>query len=100
MLLVIKTICCDQENFTNAKSLIMKQFFKASVLATLMLLIGATRNKISAQVSVGISFQTFYDDLSTYGQWINYPEYGYVWQPDDRYGDFRPYSSGGHWAWS
>jgi len=46
-----------------------------------------------------ISYQTFYDDLSPYGQWINYPEYGYVWSPDVEYG-FKPYSTNGHWVYS
>ena len=26
--------------------------------------------------------QVFYDQLSPYGQWIDYPDYGYVWQPN------------------
>ena len=48
-----------------------------------------------------ISVQTFYDDLSSYGDWINTPEYGYVWRPyfDDP-GNFRPYSTNGNWAYT
>jgi hypothetical protein len=65
-----------------------------------VLLFSAVQNKSSAQVSVNVSFQTFYDELSPYGQWIDYPEYGYVWRPDNRYNDFQPYRSGGHWVWS
>lgn len=41
--------------------------------------------------------QTFYDDLSQYGQWIQDPQYGYVWVPQVE-NDFRPYYTGGHWA--
>src|SRR5687768_2542773 len=43
------------------------------------------------------SYQEFYDDLSPYGQWINDPQYGYVWVPDAG-DDFRPYFSNGYWA--
>lgn len=44
-----------------------------------------------------ISYQTFYDELQPYGNWVNYPEYGNVWQPYAREG-FRPYETGGHWV--
>ena len=43
-----------------------------------------------------ISFQVFYDELSPYGQWIDYGNYGYVWIPDAGY-DFAPYSTNGRW---
>ena len=53
----------------------------------------------SAQGDVYVSYQSFYDQLSPYGQWINDPQYGYVWVPnvDD---DFRPYFTGGHWVYT
>ena len=78
----------------------MKRILKTCMIAIGVLLFSAVQNKSSAQVAVNVSFQTFYDDLSPYGQWINYPEYGYVWSPDSRYKDFHPYRSEGHWAWS
>src|SRR6187401_3258681 len=78
----------------------MKRILKASLIAIVVLLFGAVQNKTFAQVSVNVSFQSFYDELSPYGNWINYPEYGYVWRPDNRYNDFQPYRSEGHWAWS
>lgn len=43
--------------------------------------------------------QVFYDDLSPYGQWINDPDYGYVWQPNVDT-DFRPYYTNGSWVYS
>ena len=46
-----------------------------------------------------ISYQTFYDALSPYGQWVNYPGAGYVWIPNVG-PDFKPYGSGGHWVYS
>jgi hypothetical protein len=78
----------------------MKRILKASLIAIVVLLFGAVQNKTSAQVSVSVSFQTFYDDLSPYGDWISYPEYGYVWRPDNRYSNFHPYRSEGNWAWT
>jgi len=45
------------------------------------------------------NFQIFYDDLSPYGQWIDYPNYGYAWVPNAG-ADFVPYSTGGHWIWT
>jgi len=78
----------------------MKRILKASLIAIVVLLFGAVQNKTSAQVSVNVSFQSFYDELSPYGDWISYPEHGYVWRPDTRYRDFHPYRSEGNWAWS
>jgi len=43
-----------------------------------------------------VSFQVFYDQLSPYGQWIDYSNYGYVWIPDAG-SEFVPYSTDGHW---
>src|SRR5882724_3289744 len=51
----------------------------------------------SAQTSV--SFQVFYDQLSPYGSWVEYPSYGYVWVPAGREG-FRPYGTRGHWIYT
>lgn len=46
-----------------------------------------------------VTYQTFYDELSPYGRWVENPDYGYVWVPDvDQ--DFRPYSTNGHWVWT
>lgn len=44
-----------------------------------------------------VSFQVFYDELSPYGLWVDYPNYNYVWIPNvDSY--FAPYSTAGHWV--
>ncbi len=44
-----------------------------------------------------VSYQTFYSELSPYGQWVSNPEYGYVWVPAAGTG-FEPYATGGHWV--
>jgi len=45
-----------------------------------------------------ITYQQFYDDLSPYGQWIDYQNYGYVWMPAEQ--DFRPYYNNGQWVYT
>jgi len=67
-------------------------------MALFIMLFSTLRNSATAQPPGDISYQTFYDDLSPYGEWINYPEYGYVWAPHIQ--DFRPYSTNGHWVWT
>ncbi len=46
-----------------------------------------------------VTYQDFYDDLSPYGRWVDYPGQGYVWVPDAE-ADFQPYSTNGHWVWT
>jgi len=66
-------------------------------LAVTILISGLTiPGKASAQPGASINFQTFYDELSPYGQWLNDPEYGYVWAPSVG-NDFRPYYTNGYW---
>ena len=45
-----------------------------------------------------VSYQAFYDELSPYGKWVDYPGYGYVWSPADP--DFRPYYTNGYWNYT
>ncbi len=76
----------------------MKLFIKTLALVV-VLNAGAwiTPQEASAQVSV--SFQLFYDELSPYGSWVEYQNYGYVWVPDvDR--EFSPYGTDGHWVFT
>ena len=55
-----------------------------------------TINKANAQGG-DVSFQVFYDDMSPYGNWVDYPGTGYVWIPNVDAG-FSPYQSNGHWV--
>lgn len=78
----------------------MKRLTAMMALAATVLLTGPMNNKVSAQgIGVSITYQTFYDELSPHGRWIDYPEYGYVWAPNLGR-DFQPYSTAGHWVWS
>ena len=76
----------------------MKRILKIGWVAVLVMLFSAVRNSALAQSGVSVSYQTFYDELSPYGEWIDNPDYGYVWRPE--IDDFRPYSTGGHWVWT
>ncbi len=46
-----------------------------------------------------VNFQTFYNDLSSQGNWVQTDNYGYVWQPNENDPDWRPYSNG-HWVYT
>lgn len=76
----------------------MKHMIKLpAIVLGLMLLLTGTTQKVMAQ-DEDISLQSFYDELSPYGTWIQDPQYGYVWRPDADQGDFRPYYTNGRWA--
>jgi hypothetical protein len=82
----------------------MKRNLKMAVIACILVLGSSLRNTASAQYDQydsdrEVSYQTFYDELSPYGRWVDNPDYGYVWVPDAG-DDFRPYSSKGHWVWT
>ena len=46
-----------------------------------------------------VDFQTFYNNLSSQGDWVQTDNYGYVWQPNVQDPDWRPYSDG-HWVYT
>ncbi|MEO8822566.1 MAG: DUF6600 domain-containing protein [Ginsengibacter sp.] len=45
-----------------------------------------------------VTYQQFYNELSPYGNWINYGNYGYAWVPS--MSNFRPYYTNGHWVYT
>lgn len=75
----------------------MKALFKFSVLLGVLGILAGSTQKAKAQYE-DVSLQTFYDELSPYGTWINDPDYGYVWRPDVDQGEFRPYYTNGRWV--
>jgi hypothetical protein len=52
---------------------------------------------VAAQPANMSGYEVFYNDLAPYGQWLNDPQYGYVWVPDAG-PNFRPYYTNGYWA--
>jgi hypothetical protein len=45
------------------------------------------------------NFQTFYDNLSSQGNWVHTDNYGDVWQPNVQDPDWAPYTNG-HWVYT
>ncbi|WP_316796606.1 DUF6600 domain-containing protein [Pedobacter agri] len=87
----------------------MKTLKSAAIVLGLFTLLAGTTTLVRAQdyqdnyqddgYSTGnISMQTFYDELSPYGTWIQDAQYGYVWRPDVDQNEFRPYYTNGRWA--
>ena len=70
--------------------------FPEYLFSLLFILTMMLPSQVKAQYE-DVSLETFYDELSPYGVWINDPQYGYVWRPDVDQDDFRPYYSNGHW---
>lgn len=81
----------------------MKNFLQYGIVLAMAsaLLTGCAGSSNMAQTDASgdVTYQTFYDNLSPYGTWIDYPGYGHVWNPRID-GDFRPYATNGHWAYS
>jgi hypothetical protein len=75
----------------------MKNMMKSAFWLGLILLLVGTTQKASAQTE-DVSLQSFYDELSPYGTWIQDPQYGYVWRPDVDQEEFRPYYTNGRWV--
>ena len=91
----------------------MKRILNIAAITTMFVLVASLQNSASAQEDYyeddgyyennqgggEVSYQTFYDELSPHGRWIDYPQYGYVWVPNAG-PSFRPYSTNGHWVWT
>jgi hypothetical protein len=81
---------------TNNKA--MKTLAKIAMIVLMSAGAWMLPQKASAQFP-GISFQVFYDQLSPYGAWVDDPNYGYVWIPDESEG-FYPYGTSGRWVFT
>jgi hypothetical protein len=46
-----------------------------------------------------VTYDTFRDGLSPYGEWVDAPGYGRVWRPHNVAADWRPYYHG-RWEWT
>jgi hypothetical protein len=89
---------CLQSQSLQSKITAMKTLIRMFIiLGVFTLSILATTKNSTAQAH--ISFQVFYDQLSPYGSWVSYPNYGYVWLPNAGPG-FSPYATAGHWVFT
>ena len=74
----------------------MKTLFKSLLLLTILAFSFAPA-LVRAQDDgddQDVSFQTFYDQLSSQGNWIQTDDYGYVFQPNVGDDDWAPYTDG------
>lgn len=89
---------CLQTGYQNLIFDAMKTFVKM-VAALLVITMSSWVNPPKASAQFSVSFQMFYDQLSPYGTWVSYPNYGYVWLPNTGPG-FSPYATAGHWVFT
>jgi hypothetical protein len=82
----------------------MKKYVSLAVCATAMLLscvaVDAILAPASAQSDNSVDFNTFHDQLASYGDWVYSDRWGEVWLPDNVPVDFHPYGTGGHWGYT
>jgi hypothetical protein len=78
---------------------IIKSCFAVMTFAIFLSGCSSTNSIAQGPAPAAITYQTFYDDLSPYGTWIDYPSYGHVWHPGVA-GDFRPYLTNGYWNYT
>jgi hypothetical protein len=77
----------------------------AALLLGALPMTGSAQPSISAGLHIGPSGRAnvdvgfFYDDLASYGHWIQRPSYGWVWTPRVVARSWRPYEDG-HWVWT
>lgn len=79
----------------------ISKFYFALLITPVIFISSCTSGRSLGQGDPGVSinYQTFYDDLSPYGTWIDYLSYGQVWHPNVA-GNFRPYLTNGAWDYS
>jgi len=92
-------VCNSERNFKTLCNSKMKRIFNwaIGIAAMVVAIVALPDQQAKAQPGASVSFQMFYDELSPYGQWIDDPQYGYVWAPEVD-NDFRPYYTDGRWA--
>ena len=80
----------------------MKNIYTYLALLMIFLISSCSTSRDYAQSyepeSSAITYEQFYNDLSPYGNWVDYQNYGYVWVPDEP--GFRPYYNNGRWTYT
>lgn len=82
---------------SNVNACAMKTIYKISAILVVFLVFSCVNMKSLSAQQKYVNFDVFYDQLSPYGEWVDYPNYGYVWIPDVGR-DFSPYSTEGYWV--
>ena len=82
----------------------MKRYLKSAVYATALLLgsvsTDAVMSAASAQTDISVSFDSFHNQLASYGDWVYSDRWGEVWIPGDVPADFHPYGTAGRWVYT
>lgn len=86
------------------KNLLLFKIATVTIISIALVSCSSSRNVAQTTVTaspddVSITYQDFYDGLSPYGTWVDYPAYGHVWHPGVG-ADFRPYATNGRWMYS
>ena len=72
----------------------MKRLLNAKLILPMLVALFLTAPAHRAQAQdVTVSYQSFYDNLAPYGQWVYDPQFGNVFVPNEDQ-DFRPYTRG------
>ena len=83
----------------------MRTLFLSLILLGVAAGTGSAATSVSAGIHIGPSGHAsvdvgfFYDDLATYGNWVERPNYGWAWRPHRVASSWRPYQAG-HWVWT
>jgi hypothetical protein len=77
---------------------IMKTFKRSLILLAAIISFAAVIETKAQSVSVSVNFNTFQQELSPHGRWMNNPRFGQVWVYGDP--DFKPYYTNGHWQYT
>ena len=78
---------------------------RPAALIVALLALAVTTSVTPARAYTSVSISLFYDSLSPYGRWVDYPSYGWCWVPAHVSHAWRPYSEGYWvstdygWAW-
>lgn len=76
----------------------MKNFKLAIILFAVIVSFVPVAETKAQDVSVSVDFNTFQQELSPYGIWMNNPAYGQVWICNEP--DFKPYYTNGNWEYT
>lgn len=77
---------------------IMKTFKRSFILLAVIVSFMPVTETKAQSVAVSVNFNTFQQELSPYGRWMNNPRFGQVWICNDA--DFKPYYTNGHWEYT
>ncbi|MEO0333778.1 MAG: DUF6600 domain-containing protein, partial [Bacteroidota bacterium] len=75
----------------------MKAPYKFNLAGLLLIGFSFLLSPSTGKAQAYVTFETFYHELSPYGDWVYDTRHGQVWVPRVRRG-FRPYVTRGHWV--